>query len=307
MQYYTIYTNRRCSFKRDSIMTQFGSMTLPQPVSEKMQCMEVWGGNRSTWSQFSVPGLDLWIHSEPYHSNNAGGDVYYLSSCASGRITRMLLADVSGHGAPVAPVAVELRDLMRKNINFVSQSHLVKSLNEEFESISEEGAFATALVSTFFSPTRTLSLCNAGHPMPLLRRVSIGRWERCDTGLSETPMRNMPIGIFNSADYRSGKLVLSPGDMVLSYTDSLSESLNENGELISPQGVCDLLQDIDATHPELMIPALLGKIRELNAVNLTGDDTTVMLLKANGTGVRFIENLKAPFRLLRALFTRSPK
>ena len=86
---------------------------------------------------------------------------------------------------------------MRKNINFVSQSRLVKSLNDEFESISEEGAFATALVSTFFSPTRTLSLCNAGHPMPVIRRVSIGRWERCDTGLSETPMRNMPIGIFN--------------------------------------------------------------------------------------------------------------
>ncbi len=130
-------------------MTQIDSMTLTQPVREKMQCMEVWGGNRSTWSQFSVPGLDLWVHSEPYRSNNAGGDVYYLSSCASGRITRMLLADVSGHSASVAPVAVELRDLMRKNINFIKQSHLVQSLNEEFESISAEGAFATAIVSTY--------------------------------------------------------------------------------------------------------------------------------------------------------------
>jgi len=282
-------------------------MKLPQPVSEKMQCMEVWGGNRSTWSQFSVPGLDLWIHSEPYLSNNEGGDVYYLSSCASGSITRMLLADVSGHGASVAPVAVELRDLMQKNINFVSQSRLVKSLNEEFESISEEGAFATALVSTFFSPTRTLALCNAGHPMPLIRRVNIGRWERCDTGLSETPMRNMPIGIFESGDYRSGKLVLNPGDMVLSYTDSLSESRKENGELISPQGVCDLLQDIDVTQPELIVPTLLGKIRSLNSANLSSDDTTVMLLRANGTGVSFIENLKAPFRLLYSLFNRTSR
>jgi len=268
--------------------------------------MEVWGGNRSTWSQFSVPGLDLWIHSEPYRSNNEGGDVYYLSSCASGRITRMLLADVSGHGASVAPVAIELRDLMRKNINFVSQSRLMKSLNEEFESISEEGAFATALVSTFFSPTRTLSLCNAGHPMPVIRRANIGRWERCDTGLSETPMRNMPIGIFDSGDYRSGKLVLSPGDMVLSYTDSLSESQKENGELISPQGVCDLLQDIDVAQPELIVPALLNRIRGLNAANLSSDDTTVMLLRANETGIRFMENFKAPFRLLRGLFTRKP-
>jgi len=270
-----------------------------------MQCMEVWGGNRSTWSQFSVPGLDLWVHSEPYRSNNAGGDVYYLSSCASGRITRMLLADVSGHGASVAPVAVELRNLMRKNINFIKQSHLVQSLNEEFESISAEGAFATALVSTFFSPTKTLSLCNAGHPMPLIRRVSSGRWECCDTGLSETPMRNMPIGISELVVYRSGKLVLSPGDMVLSYTDSLSESLKEDGKLISPQGVCELLQDINVSNPGLIVPALLTRIRDLNSANLSSDDTTVMLLRANGTGVPWIDNLKAPFRLLRGLFRRT--
>ena len=286
-------------------MTQIDSMTLPQPVREKMQCMEVWGGNRSTWSQFSVPGLDLWVHSEPYRSNNAGGDVYYLSSCASGRITRMLLADVSGHCASVAPVAVELRDLMTKNINFIKQSHLVQSLNEEFESISAEGAFATALVSTFFSPTKTLSLCNAGHPLPLIRRVSSGQWECCGTGLSETPMRNMPIGISDLVVYRSGKLVLSPGDIVLSYTDSLSESLKDDGKLIGSKGVCELLQDINVANPGLIIPALLTKIRDLNSANLLSDDTTVMLLQANGTGVPWIDSLKAPFRLLRGLFKRT--
>lgn len=111
-----------------------------------------------------MPGLDLWVHGEPFRSSDGGGDVYYLSSCASGRITRMLLADVSGHGASVAPVAVALRDLMRRNINFIKQTQLVASLNSQFESISATGCFATALVSTFFSPTKTLSVCNAGHP-----------------------------------------------------------------------------------------------------------------------------------------------
>jgi len=303
-QFCWIYAVIRSWFKKDFIMTQIESMTLPQPVIEKMQCMEVWGGNRATWSQFSVPGLDLWVHSEPYLNNNEGGDVYYLSSCASGRITRVLLADVSGHGASVSPIAVALRDLMRKNINFVRQSHLVRSINEEFESISAEGAFATALIGTFFAPTKTLWLCNAGHPMPLIRRASSGRWECCDTGLSETPMRNMPIGIIDSVIYRSGKLLLDPGDMVLAYTDSLSESLNELGQLISPQGVRDLLQDIDVANPGLVVPALLSKIQGLHTANLSSDDTTVMLLRANGTGVSFIENFKAPFRLLRGLFGR---
>ena len=273
-----------------------------QPVSEKMQCMEVWGGNRATWSQFSVPGLDLWVHSEPFRSNDGGGDVYYLSSCASGRITRMLLADVSGHGASVAPIAVALRNLMRENINFIKQTHLIASLNTQFESISATGSFATALVSTFFAPTRTLSVCNAGHPLPLFRDARTGRWSSSEAGTDEKSSNNMPIGMVDDAGYRSTKLRLNVNDMVLTYTDSLSEAQNRDGKMLGTQGVCDMVNTFNSVPPESLIPRLLEAIRELNPSNLMSDDTTVMLLRANGSGVRFIENLKAPLRILQGLW-----
>ena len=82
--------------------------------SQRMQCMEVWGGNVRVERHFQTPGLDVWISCQPEGQADAGGDVYYLSSCASGRITRILLADVSGHGELVASTAAGLRDLMRK-------------------------------------------------------------------------------------------------------------------------------------------------------------------------------------------------
>ena len=277
-------------------------MNPSQPVSERMQCMEVWGGNRATWSQFSVPGLDLWVHSEPFRSSVGGGDVYYLSSCASGRITRMLLADVSGHGASVAPVAVALRDLMRENINFIKQTHLIASLNSQFESISATGCFATALVSTFFSPTRTLAVCNAGHPLPLFRDARTGRWSSSDVGTDEKPSNNMPIGVVDDSGYHSTKLRLNVNDMVLAYTDSLSEAKNRDGKMLGTQGVCDMVNTFNSVPPESLIPRLLEAIRELSPGNLMSDDTTVMLLRANGSGVRFIENLKAPFRILKGLW-----
>ena len=260
-------------------------MKSSSPVSEKMQCMEVWVGNRATWSQFSVPGLDLWVHSEPFHSSVGGGDVYYLSSCASGRITRMLLADVSGHGASVAPVAVALRDLMRENINLISQTHLIGSLNSQFESISATGCFATALVSTFFSPTRTLSVCNAGHPLPLIRDARSGRWSPSVAGTDEESSNNLPIGIIDDSRYRSTKLRLNVNDLVLTYTDSLSEAKNQQGRMLGTEGVCDMVNSLSELPPELLIPGLLTAIRELNPSNLMSDDTTVMLLRANGSGV----------------------
>ena len=276
-----------------------------QVISEKMHCMEVWGGNKATWSQFSVPGLDLWVHSEPFRNSDGGGDVYYLSSCASGRITRMLLADVSGHGASVAPVAVALRDLMRQNINFIKQTHLVSALNKQFESISRTGCFATTLVSTFFSPTRTLSVCNAGHPLPLIRDALEGRWKCCDAGTDRKSGNNMPIGIVDDSGYRSTKLRLNVDDLVLTYTDSLSEAIGADGRMLGTQGVCDIVNSFGTMSPGLLIPSVLNRIREFSSGNLVADDTTVMLLRANGTGVSFLENLKAPFRLLKGLWSRN--
>lgn len=277
-------------------------MNMSKAASQKMQCMEVWGGNRATWSQFSVPGLDLWVHSEPFRGSDGGGDVYYLSSCASGRITRMLLADVSGHGASVSPVAVALRDLMRRNINFIKQTHLVASLNSEFESISATGCFATALISTFFSPTRTLSVCNAGHPLPLFRDGRTGRWGSSNAGTDEKLRKNMPIGIVDDGGYHSTKLRLNVNDLVLSYTDSLSEAIGADGKMLGTQGVCDIVNTLSSTSLELLIPSLLDAIRKLNSGNLMSDDTTVMLMRANGSGVSFVENLKAPFRILKGLW-----
>ena len=81
-----------------------------------MECMEVWGGNHAIDRGFQTAGLTIWIYSRPFGQAEGGGDVYYLSSCASGRITRMLLADVSGHGQSVAQFAAQLRDLMRRNV-----------------------------------------------------------------------------------------------------------------------------------------------------------------------------------------------
>jgi len=60
-----------------------------------------------------MPGLDAWVSSQPEGHAVAGGDVYYFSSCASGRITRILLADVSGHGELIARTAAGLRQGQR--------------------------------------------------------------------------------------------------------------------------------------------------------------------------------------------------
>ena len=273
-----------------------------EAVQETMTCMEVWGGNRSTWSQFVVPGLDLWVYSQPYGDGELGGDVYYLSSCASGRVTRMFLGDVSGHGAEAAPLATKLRDIMRKNVNYIDQSRVVESLNEEFEAASSVGRFATAIVSTYFSPTRELSVCTAGHPPPLIYRVAAGRWEILGDG--DDDLCNIPIGVLGGQEFSATKLKLATGDLFLGYSDALFESRDSDGSMLSARGLTGIANSLDVEDPAGFVKQLLQRIRDLNSENLISDDATVILARANEQSVALKDNLLAPFRFLGGLLGR---
>src|ERR1700754_1906930 len=99
---------------------------------QTMTCMEVWGGSDAADAAVTLSGLDAWVYSRPYEQADAGGDVYYVSACATGRINRLLVADVAGHGEKVRDIAVQLRDLMRRYVNFLDQSKFVRTLNGQF-------------------------------------------------------------------------------------------------------------------------------------------------------------------------------
>lgn len=84
------------------------------PDPHTMRCLEVWGGNQAVDNGVVMAGLDAWLYSRPYRDHAAGGDIHYVSSCAAGLVTRVLVADVSGHGSAVADAATKLRNLMRR-------------------------------------------------------------------------------------------------------------------------------------------------------------------------------------------------
>jgi sigma-B regulation protein RsbU (phosphoserine phosphatase) len=254
-----------------------------------MQCMEVWGGSQLTSSGVELPGLDVWVYSKPFEEAQRGGDVYYVSSCASGRISRLLLADVSGHGNSVASTAADLRTLMRRFVNRLDQKEFVRLLNEQFTALSSQGTFSTAVVTTFFSPTRRLSLCNAGHPRPLLFRATEGRWSflgHQDNPEKKGP-RNIPFGIFQLADYEQLDIELDPGDCLVSYTDALIESCDADGEMLGEEGLLRIVNLLGGIPAEKFISSLLQEIAEQFPKNLSADDVTLMVVRANSRSLKF--------------------
>jgi phosphoserine phosphatase RsbU/P len=277
---------------------------MPTPEPQTMTCMEVWGGNALTDNAVSMSGLDAWVYSKPYAKAQAGGDVYYVSSCATGRITRLLVADVSGHGAAVTDTASTLRTLMRRYVNHLDQTVFVQSMNREFARLSSVGTFATAVVMTFFGPTRYVTLCNAGHPTPLLYRAKTKSWsllEQRDTDEAPTDdIANIPLGIDDVASYQQIAFELDVGDLVLCYSDSLIESHASDGKLLGEQGLLDVARTIPATEPATITPTFLEKLRALHPDNLEEDDVTILLFRASGAaGQRgFFQRAVAPIRVV---------
>jgi hypothetical protein len=246
--------------------------------AQLMQCMEVWGGNRPVDAGVEMKGLDAWVHCRPWNDAEGGGDVYYVSACATGRITRLLLADVSGHGSAVSDIAIALRAMMRKYVNFLDQTQLVQSLNSQFTALSENGRFATAVAITFFGPTRQLTLCNAGHPPPLLYRSRQRRWEVLHPGACGA---NFPWGIVDGCDYDQLQLPLEVDDLLLCYTDSLPEACTPAREQLGTEGLAELVRNLDCSAPSRLIPSLLESMR--SAGYQTDDDVTALLLRPSET------------------------
>lgn len=278
-------------------------------------CAEVWGGNRAVASGLSLPGLEGWVVARPHHGDEAGGDVHYISSCGTGRITRVLLADVSGHGQHVAAVGMELRGLMKRYLNHIDPRKLAVRMNREMMALSgASGNFATAVVMTFFSPKGTLSICNAGHPPVMWYRAKRGEWvcvdqpkasddghnanvsdENVDRKAGENVGRgggvgggvgivNLPLGVLEESGYVGRELVLDVDDVVMVYTDCLIEAKNDANRMLGVEGLLRMLNDleIDAKQAgaEAVIDAVLGAIE--SGGYAWDDDLTTMVLRCSG-------------------------
>lgn len=292
-----------------------GNPSAPAVRDDFLRCMEVWGGNSEATDRISVPGIDAVVYSRPHNGDETGGDLYYVSLCGSGNISRFAVADVSGHGSGADHFATSLKKLIRKHINTPNQARFTRALNEEFNRISEEGRFATAVLMTYYAPTDHLIVSNAGHPRPLFYRASIGEWmhlgpempmDLLASDASEVGVRNLPLGVVEPTDYEQFALRLEVGDLVVAYTDSILEAAPKGGEQLGEHGLLRLAAEVDPKEPEHFVERFVGLVRERQRVDEFMDDATVMLLHANNANPSR-PSLKEAMGMLGRLIGLTPK
>jgi serine phosphatase RsbU (regulator of sigma subunit) len=245
-----------------------------------LRCMDIWSGNRSVVNEVSTPGMEIFLSSQPYHGESRGGDVHYVSLCAGGVVTRLILADVSGHGEAVDGVSQALRSLMRRFMNSKSQARLICDLNREFTRLSHAGRFATAIVATYLSARHQFMLCNAGHPRPLWFSQAARTWSFINSELIESGQAtNLPLGFDESTEYQQFELPVAEGDLIVLYTDGLTETLQDDGTMLGEAGLLAIVSAIATTDTREFGRTVIERLRDSSGNRPNEDDLTLLVLK----------------------------
>ena len=106
-------------------------------------------------------------------------------------------------------------------------------------------------------------------------------------------------------EYQRIKTKLDVGDMVLSYSNALTECRTASGHTLGLDGLQNIVRQIDPTEPACLLERVVARIVGDHADNLSDHGATLLLCRANDTSVTWRDNLLALFRLLRPVSDRT--
>jgi sigma-B regulation protein RsbU (phosphoserine phosphatase) len=245
----------------------------------ELPCSEVWGGNGQIERGLRLPGLDGAVFSQPCLSGQ-GGDVYYVTACSAGILSRVYLADVVGHGEQVVHMSNWLYDTLRHRINSHKTDAIFSEVNHH---VLQRGlkAFSTAACITYNAKDGELTYCYAGHPPILRYSAAEKRWETLRAEPKGDGLRNVAFGVTEYAVYDVGRVQLDPGDVIVMYSDGLTEAPSAERVLFGEERLLECLESGPDRDCSEMIADLLSSIRShAGKDSLDHDDVTVLTFRA---------------------------
>ena len=227
----------------------------------------------------SAPGMDLAGHCRP--ALGVGGDYYDVFELSGGRIA-LALGDVSGKGISAALLMASLRASLRSIAEDGSDdiARIVTRLNKQVHEACAASRYATFFFAIYAPHSGELRYVNAGHNPPFVIRGH-GEDLRLETG-------GMVVGLLKEAAYDEGIVQLRSGDILLTYTDGISEAMTAEDEEWGEQRM------FAAASGARHLPATQILQSVMNAADVftegapQHDDMTLMVLKVTALKVESV-------------------
>jgi sigma-B regulation protein RsbU (phosphoserine phosphatase) len=229
-----------------------------------------------------IPGLSIAAHYETF--DRAGGDLYDFARLEGDPTTpdddrwAILIADASGHGPAAATVCAIVHSILHAYPQEPSgPAELLKHVNRHLCAKRIESSFVTAFLAFYQPSSRELVYARAGHNPPLLLSAPRENGQRRAIIRELDAARGLPLGIDADAGFTEDRLVLVPGQMVLLYTDGVTEARNSAGDMLGPEGIERALAKCDDGAQAAVRCVTEAVLAHLGAERASDDQTILVL------------------------------
>lgn len=219
----------------------------------------------------SVPGLEYAGVCRP--ALGVGGDYYDFLGLANGGFG-VAIGDVSGKGVAAALLMASLQASLRGQTLDAHDdlAAIVFRMNRLLYEATAPNRYATFFYAQYDPPTRKLTWVNAGHNAPFLF---------CGAEIRRLDEGGPVIGLLPDVEYTQASVTLKPGDLLVAFTDGISEAMNADNEEWNEKRLSEAIAAWDRTLP---IPELLGHLLGCADQHAKGapqhDDMTIVAVRA---------------------------
>ncbi len=217
-----------------------------------------------------IEGFDISAYNYP--TEEVSGDYYDWVRVFDDQIG-LVIADVSGKGVPAALLMAFLRASLRAAIHIGYAPHIsMAKVNYLLWESIQRHQFVTAFYGVLDATNRTLAYSNAGHNPPLLMSK--------DGTASFIERGSVPLGMFRETRYYEFYLALEPGQLLVLYTDGVTEAANEDSEEYGRDRLENRVREGRHLGARELIEFIHQDVIKFTAGRGADDDITLFILKA---------------------------
>jgi len=218
----------------------------------------------------SLDGLDLAALSLP--SRQVGGDYYDLISLSRGRLG-VAIGDVSGKGVPAALLMSMLHAGLHAQVNGTAAvAEVAARMNQILYHATSHEKYATFFFGIFDPSDRRFLYSNAGHNLPLLLRHD-GSIDRLREG-------GLVLGVMEDATYREASIAVEAGDVLLLYTDGVTEATDGNDEEYGEARLVETVRRSTDRGAAEIIRTVRDDVAAFSSAAGFDDDFTMIVIRA---------------------------
>jgi phosphoserine phosphatase RsbU/P len=265
----------------DSVASQAGiaieNFGLAERMAERMEVdrrtgrdMEIAREVQSRlFPQFLPPLETLQYTGTCIQARVVGGDYYDFLDLGPGRLG-IVLADISGKGIAAALLMANLQANLRSQymVALEDPHRLLQSVNRLFFENTPEDSYATLCYADYDDANHCLRYANCGHNPPLLLRAN-GEIERLDATATV-------LGLFSDWNCKVEKVSLGPGDVLVIYTDGITEAPNQAGEEFGESRLLNIVRSHPQARVKEMLSAILAEVQQFSGAGQADDLTLVI-------------------------------